>query len=118
MDARQIKREVDQLRRTRGIDRAEDCFPAWYLQRRFTLPDTAAMMQSSDPAHEGATKGHDFGLDAYHLHLEDGKPPRLVLVQSKYTESLPAIAKGFRDLQRALPVVSRLLNGDIFRHRH
>ena len=31
------------------------------------------MMQSSDPAHEGVTKGHDFGLDAFHIHVEEGK---------------------------------------------
>jgi hypothetical protein len=62
------------------------------------------MQQASDGS-------YDFGVDAFHLEQgNDGKPASLVLVQAKYSESLQHINKGFRDLEKALPEVSRSLD--------
>jgi hypothetical protein len=40
-----------------------------------------------------------------------GSVPRLVLVQAKYSDSLPLTTKGFRELERALPELARSLSG-------
>ena len=37
------------------------------------------------------------------------EPSSLVLVQAKYTDNLQQISKGFRDLERALPELQRII---------
>jgi len=83
----------------------EHCFAPWYLHHKLQLPETQAMQQSSDGS-------YDFGVDAFHLMKgNDGKPASLVLVQAKYSDSLQYIVKGFKDLEKAIPEISRSLDG-------
>ena len=112
MDGKRIRFEVENLRRTIGVEKAEDIFPVWYLTRRFLISNLQAQMQASDPAFEGEEKGYDFGLDAYHIDLKTD-PPRLLLIQAKYTESIPSIGRGYRDLARAVPTVLSLVDGNL-----
>jgi hypothetical protein len=107
MELRRIRQEVEDLRIKLAIQ-AEDVFPIWYLRRRYFLPNLRAQMRCSDPAAEGDQKGHDFGLDAYHIDRKQD-PPRLVLVQAKYSEGLVYVGKGFRDLARATKMLGEML---------
>ena len=116
MDSKRIRSEVEALRQSIGIDKAEDVFPIWYLKRRYLISETQAQMQASDPAQEGEEKGYDFGLDAYHLDLKQD-PPRLALFQAKYSTSITNVGKGYRDLARAVPTVAALLDGALVEAR-
>jgi hypothetical protein len=107
MDAQVVRQLVRQLwERTAYTSREDHCFAPWYLNTRYQLSETQALQQSSDGS-------YDFGIDAFHL-IEAGKAgsaPRLVLVQAKYSDSLPLATKGFRELERALPELVRSLSG-------
>src|SRR5437867_10903963 len=104
MNAELVKQQVRQFReKTAHTGSEAHSFAPWYLHLRYHLSDTQAMQQASDG-------NYDFGVDAFHLQIaEGGKSPTLVLVQAKYTESLQLIAKGFKDLERALGEVKRCL---------
>jgi hypothetical protein len=116
MDGKRIRYEVENLRRSVGVDKAEDIFPTWYLTRRFLISNLQAQMQASDPAFEGEEKGYDFGLDAYHIDLKTD-PPKLLLFQAKYSESIPNIGRGYRDLARAAPALASLVDGNLVEAR-
>ncbi len=105
MDTQVVRQMVRQFwEKTAHTGGEPHCFAPWYLHQRFQLPETQAMQQASDGS-------YDFGIDAFHLELgNDGKPVSLVLVQAKYSEKLPHIIKGFKDLEKALPEVSRGLD--------
>src|SRR3990172_8854389 len=104
MDVQVVRQMVRQFwEKTAHTGGEPHCFAPWYLHQTFQLPETQAMQQASDGS-------YDFGIDAFHLDQgNDGKPVSLVLVQAKYSESLQHIIKGFRDLEKALPEVSRSL---------
>lgn len=105
MDAQVVRQMVRQFwERTAYTGGEPHCFAPWYLHQRFQLPETLSMQQSSDGS-------YDFGVDGFHLERgNDGKPASLVFVQAKYSESLQHIIKGFRDLEKALPEISRSLD--------
>ena len=75
LDAKRIQNEIETMRQSIGIDKAEDVFPIWYLRRRYLISEVQAQMQASDPALEGEEKGFDFGLDAFQIDLKQ-EPPR------------------------------------------
>ena len=108
--------KVENLRWQIGVDKAEDIFPVWHLMCRFRISNLQAQMQASDPAFEGDEKGYDFGLDAFHIDLKTD-PPRLLLIQAKYSESIPSIGRGYRDLARAIPAVASLIDGNLVEAR-
>lgn len=116
LDAKRIRREVEELRQSIGIDKAEDVFPIWYLKRRYLISEVQAQMQASDPALEGEEKGFDFGLDAFQIDLKQD-PPRLALLQAKYSEAITNIGKGYRDLARAVPTLASLIEGNLVEAR-
>ncbi len=112
MDKSDVRVEVQAFQRRTATDRnVEDCFPAWYLSYEYGLSDTLTLMQTSDPAVEGKTKGYDFGLDGFYLDVDDPKQPRLILVQAKYSDNPNAVSAGFKDLERCLPKVANALDG-------
>ncbi|MDA4132253.1 MAG: AIPR family protein, partial [Thaumarchaeota archaeon] len=81
------------------------CFPPWYVQQQYQLSDSQAIQQSADPGDSS-----QFGVDAFHLY--GGTPvTTLLLVSAKYSESTALISNGFRDIQRSLPEVRRILDG-------
>jgi hypothetical protein len=109
MKSSKIREEVESFQIKTAYSAAiEDCFPAWYLHRKYFLPETQALNQCSDPAIDGDTKGHDFGLDAYHFLRQDGRP-RLFLFQAKYSGSISEVKKGFRDLKKLPARLRRLI---------
>jgi hypothetical protein len=116
LDARRVRYAVEDLRKTIGIDKPEDVFPIWYLKHRYWISDVQAQTQSSDPALEGAEKGFDFGLDAYHFDLKQD-PPRLALFQAKFSESIANVGRGYRDLSRAVPTLGELIEGNLLTTR-
>src|SRR5262249_46547158 len=116
LDAKRIRYEVENLRQAVGIDKAEDMFPIWYLTRRFSISNLQAQVQTSDPALEGEEKGFDFGLDAYHFDLK-ADPPRLVLIQAKFSETITNIGRAYRDLARAVPNLALLIDGNLVEAR-
>ncbi|MDE2059867.1 MAG: AIPR family protein [candidate division NC10 bacterium] len=113
MDSTLVRTQVEAFRvKTAYGGKAEDCFPAWYLTRRFQIPETVAIAQTSDPALESGPKGHDSAIDAFHLHRNEGRN-RLVIIQSKYTIKHALIAESFREVARkGVPLVARLLRGE------
>lgn len=115
-ESKRVRGEVEALRKAIGIDSAADAFPIWYLKRKYRLSDERAQMQSSDPGHEGAEKGYDFGLDAYHIDLGDDGP-RLALFQAKYSDALTTVGKAFKDLTRSVQIVQALVDGHIVQAR-
>lgn len=104
MSVESIRRQVTEFRERLAVGNSvEDCFPAWYLHRRFNLPETAACMQSADPPGVDGPKGWDGGIDAFHLYTSgQGDRLRLLIVQAKFTDSIDQIRKGIRDLKRAV----------------
>jgi len=106
MNAELVKQQVRQFReKTAHTGSEAHSFAPWYLHFRYHLSETQAMQQASDG-------NYDFGVDGFHLQYRDeGNPPTLVLVQSKFTESLQLIANGFKDLERTLGEVRRCLDG-------
>lgn len=106
MDTQIVRQMVKQFwEKTAHTGGEEHCFAPWYLHQKFQLSETQAMKQASDG-------NYDFGVDAFHLAAGDnGKSATLVLVQAKYSESLQHISKGFKDLEKALPEISRNLDG-------
>ncbi|WP_084610740.1 AIPR family protein [Archangium violaceum] len=111
MKSSKIREEVEAFQiKTAYSAATEDCFPAWYLHRKYFLPETQALTQCSDPAIDGDTKGYDFGLDAYHILRQDGRV-RLFLLQAKYSGSISEVKKGFRDLKKLPARLRRLLDG-------
>ena len=83
-------------------DDIEDCFAPWYLTNVYGVSPTEAIRCSAESKQGFNGPGFDYGLDAYHLVREDGKPPTLVLVQAKYSDSVKLVALGVRDLKKAL----------------
>ena len=111
MDAAKIRVEVEAFQARTAYGMAiEDCFPAWYLHRRFELADSQAVNQCSDPALDGPTKGQDFGLDAYHLGKYEGRL-RLSLIQAKFSSNIAAVRNGFRDLKKLPKILQRMFEG-------
>src|SRR5262245_49850847 len=77
-------------------------FAPWYLNQKFNVSEAQALQQSSDGS-------YDFGIDAF--HIAESTPLTLSLIQAKYTTSRSMIAKGFREFERALPDLVRMLEG-------
>ena len=102
----EVKRLVEEFRqRTAFGNGPEGCFPPWYVQQQYQLSDSQAIQQSADPGDSS-----QFGVDAFHLY--GGTPvTTLLLVSAKYSESTALISNGFRDIQRSLPEVRRILDG-------
>ncbi len=103
----EVKRLVEEFRqRTAFGNGPEDCFAAWYVQQQYQLSDSQAIQQSSDPGDTG-----QFAVDAFHLY--GGTPvTTLLLVSAKYSESTAEISNGFQELQKSLPEVRRILDGE------
>ena len=96
MDAVLVRKMVDEFREHTGfVGAKEHCLAPWYLHQVYQIPEVKALGQSSDG-------NYDFGVDAFHLVDE-----RLILIQSKFTDSLTLIEKGFKDLQKVLPEIVR-----------
>lgn len=105
MDSRVVRSGVKAFReRTAFGGATEHCFAPWYLHSAFQMNETAALQQASDG-------NFDFGIDAF--CLPGGKDATsLVLIQAKFTESIPQITTGFKDFERALkPLASALESG-------
>ncbi|MBI2805512.1 MAG: AIPR family protein [Planctomycetes bacterium] len=99
-----VKQMVKQFReRTAHTGAEQHSFAPWYLHDKLQIHETRAMQQSSDGS-------YDFGIDAFNLNA-DGAHPILLLVQAKYSASVALVAKGFRELERALPELQRALEG-------
>ncbi|MBP7677682.1 MAG: AIPR family protein [Thermoanaerobaculia bacterium] len=110
MNVDRIREQVRAFKVEGGYEHSpEDCFPAWYLHRRHSLPPSDAMCQASDPGLTGNEKGWDHGLDGFHIDRSDGRP-RLVLIQAKYSTDLSSVRKGFKDLERLPRVLRRILD--------
>jgi len=101
-EVRQSVREFRERNAFGGSD--EHCFAPWFLTQAHSVSETRAIEQSSDG-------NYDFGIDAFNLD-EEASPPSLVLVQAKLTESTALIAKGFSDLEKALPELAASLGSN------
>ena len=106
-----LHQEVEAFRKAEALDYAlPDCFPAWYLKRTFGMTASQAIMCSSDPGIVGKTKG-DSGLDAFYLEPMPEGQAKLILIQAKFSASIPLISKGFRELGKSLRPVKAVLDG-------
>ena len=105
MDMRMVKQLVRQFMERTGATGSEaNCFAPWYLHNRYQLGEGRALEQSSDG-------NFDFGIDAFHLYQSGDGRPSLLLMQAKYSESLPLIGKGVREIEKVLPEIGRSLDG-------
>ncbi len=106
MELRSVRSEIQGFReRTGNSPSIEHCFAPWYLHHHFKISESAALEQSSDG-------NYDFGIDGFFIgSTTTSEPTELVLVQSKYSESLSTIAGGFRDFEKALQPLQYLLDG-------
>jgi hypothetical protein len=113
MDKTEVRLEVENFRvRTAYGNTAADCFPAWYLHQTFQISETKAMTQSAESSSEGhGPRNYDFGIDAYHLEGPEQNPTKLFIIQAKYSDFLSYISKGFKDLEKSLDQLERLLEG-------
>ena len=84
-------------------DDIQDCFAPWYLTKVYGISATEAIRCSAESKQGFNGPGHDYGIDAFCLAREDGKPPTLVVVQAKYSDSVKYAAQGVRDLKKGLP---------------
>ncbi|PWU19863.1 MAG: hypothetical protein C5B50_05385 [Verrucomicrobia bacterium] len=83
-------------------DGIEECFAPWYLTKTYGVSATEAIRCSAESKQGPDGSGLDHGLDAFHLLRDDGKPPTLVLIQTKYSDSVKLIAQGARDFKKSL----------------
>ena len=110
MDKDFVREEVAAFRQRWAFGRnEEDCFPIWYLNHRHGVAASDAAAQSAD-GNDGVRANYDYGLDAFHVLLDDIADPVLLLVQAKYRDDLSAISSALRDLERCLPRVAEALS--------
>jgi hypothetical protein len=105
MNKNEIRVEVQRFwERTAYGQCMADCFPPWYLQQVFKISDEEAMRQSSEKQGDSfGPRGHDFGLDSFHLDMGEIHSPKLFLIQAKFSDSLGYISKGFKELEKCIP---------------
>jgi hypothetical protein len=104
MAAGEIREQVKEFKEKYAHgDDIEDCFAPWYLTEVYGISATEAIRCSAESKQGFNGPGYDYGIDAFHLAREDGKPPTLVVVQAKYSDGVKYVAQGIRDLKKGLP---------------
>ena len=99
-----IKRGVEKLRVDRGFGKGvPDCFAPWYLNQFHSLSEDTATRQSSDGS-------GDFGLDGFALLDNPAQPPKLLLLQAKYSHSVSDVRSGIGGFKRLLPELAKMLD--------
>lgn len=87
----------------------EDCFAPWYLKTVHGVAATEAIRLSAESKQGNNGPGFDFGVDAFLMKLEPDDSCGLTLVQAKYSNSIPYIAKGVRDFTKSIEWLKRSL---------
>lgn len=107
-----MKSEVEKFRQKTAYGNSDaDCFPPWYLHHMYKISETESMRQSSEHStDEEGIRGYDFGMDAFRIDKSEAQP-KLIVVQAKYSSSLNYIAKGFKDLEKCIPLLQAELAG-------
>ena len=110
MPAREVREAVSAFREKYAYGEGpQDCFAPWYLKTVHGLAPTEAIRRSAESRQGSNGPGFDFGMDGFCLATDKEEYPILFLVQAKFSNSIPYIAKGIRDFKKSIEWLRRSL---------